>query len=128
MAECWCSQWSAVELLWFDWSKVDWLRFHFNLAKFQQNWHLKLSFLTMCRYFTVLFGVSRSLGICSQVCFLLHSFSTSWSCYQILWDLLSSIFLGSVNMGPSSWVATREAEERDDAMAWGLLQESYLNL
>ena len=32
--------------------------------------------------------------------------------------------MGSVNMGPSSGVATREAEERDIEMARGPLQES----
>ena len=74
----------------------------------------------MDRYYTVLFGVSRSIGICSQVLsFALYSFFLSQMDLIFFPWIFSDLFLFVViaNMGSSSWVGTGEAEERDHGMA-----------
>lgn len=57
--------------------------------------------------------------------FFIHSFSILLD-FTKFFEIYRVLFLVSVNMGPSSGVATREAKERDIEMARGPLQESSL--
>lgn len=78
------------------------------------------------RYYTVLFGVSRAIGICAQVGLPFIASLTSFLifiCRALSQNLYphASFLIDSANMGPSSWTATGEAKECHDGMARKLL-------
>lgn len=100
----------------------------FNYKKHEDN---NSFILIIDRYYTVLFGVSRAIGICSQVpcpifiLLLVFQFLFVISIW-VLYDFC--VFVGLAYMGPCSWIATWEAKKCYNGMAWKFLQESCLRV